>query len=112
MAKKTTVEVEMEDINLMPIMNLLCLLIPFLLLSAQFIQIGIILVDTPRRSRSRMNKSKDNKKKTLGLVVDITQDGYYISTKRVLRALIVKPTVSPASPSPTLVARKSTTPQP
>ncbi|MBU1239184.1 biopolymer transporter ExbD [Myxococcota bacterium] len=80
MAKKTTVEIEMEDINLMPIMNLLCLLIPFLLLSAQFIQIGIILVDTPRKSRNT-SKQKDDKKKTMGLVVDITQDGYYISTK-------------------------------
>ncbi|MBN2723844.1 MAG: biopolymer transporter ExbD [Deltaproteobacteria bacterium] len=80
MARKT-VDDKMEDINLMPIMNLLCLLIPFLLLSAQFIQIGIILVDTPRKGRAK--KNKDNKEsKALGLVVDITQEGYYISTKK------------------------------
>jgi biopolymer transport protein ExbD len=81
MAKKTTVEVELEDIDLMPIMNLLCLLIPFLLLQAQFIQIGIILVDTPRKSSARTPKNKKDKK-IMKLVVDITQDGYYVTSKK------------------------------
>lgn len=80
MAKKT-VDDKLEDLNLMPIMNLLCLLIPFLLLSAQFIQIGIILVDTPRKGRAQANKNPKDAK-ALGLVVDITQEGYYISTKK------------------------------
>jgi Biopolymer transport protein ExbD/TolR len=70
-----------QDLDLMPIMNLLCLLIPFLLLSAQFIQIGIILVDTPKKSRSK-KKNDDVKKKTLGLTIDITTEGYYISSKK------------------------------
>ncbi|MGM0595838.1 MAG: biopolymer transporter ExbD [Myxococcota bacterium] len=78
---KFELEDDLEDINLMPIMNLLCLLIPFLLLSAQFIQIGIILVDTPRKSRVK-DKKKDKDKKVMGLVIDITQEGYYISTKK------------------------------
>ena len=81
MGKKISVDDKLEDINLMPIMNLICLLIPFLLLSAQFIQIGIILVDTPRRSRSATKKNNENKK-VLGLTVDITQEGYYVSTKK------------------------------
>jgi biopolymer transport protein ExbD len=77
--KKMAVEEKLEDINLMPIMNLLCLLIPFLLLSAQFIQIGIVLVDTPRQSRSQ--SKPDENQKSLGLEVIIKQDGYDVKTK-------------------------------
>ncbi len=80
MGKKMAVDEKMEDLNLMPIMNLLCLLIPFLLLSAQFIQIGIVLVDTPRQSRSQQQK-QDDTQKSLGLTINIKQDGYDVTTK-------------------------------
>ncbi len=83
MAKKRAAkfEVEIEDINLMPIMNLITLLIPFLLLSAQFIQIGVILVDWQSRARARTQKKEDENKRTLGLTINITSKGYDITTK-------------------------------
>ncbi len=79
-SKRLEVDMKIEDVNLMPIMNLMCMLIPFTLLSAQFVQIGIVLVDTPRQSRSQQQKQDDNQK-TLGLTINIKQDGYDISTK-------------------------------
>jgi biopolymer transport protein ExbD len=78
--RKLEVDTKIEDVNLMPIMNLMCMLIPFTLLSAQFIQIGIVLVDTPRQSRSQQQKQDENQK-TLGLTINIKQDGYDITTK-------------------------------
>ena len=78
--KKMAVDESLRDLDLMPIMNLLCLLIPFLLLSAQFIQIGIVLVDTPRQSRNTQPK-KDETQKVLGLTINIKQDGYDVTTK-------------------------------
>ncbi len=78
--KKMAVDEKLDELNLMPIMNLLCLLIPFLLLSAQFIQIGIVLVDTPRQSKSQ-NQKKDENQKSLGLTINIKQDGYDVTTK-------------------------------
>jgi len=37
-----------NDLNLIPMMNLICLLIPFLLLSAEFIKIAVINVSSPQ----------------------------------------------------------------
>jgi hypothetical protein len=78
--RKMSVDESMRDLDLMPIMNLMCLLIPFLLLSAQFVQIGVVLVDTPRQSKSQAQK-KDENSKVMGLTVNIKQDGYDITTK-------------------------------
>ena len=78
--RRMSVEVELNELDLMPIMNLMCLLIPFLLLSAQFVQIGVVLVDTPRQSKAQ-NPKKDENSKVMGLTVNIKQDGYDITTK-------------------------------
>lgn len=78
--RRMSVEVELNELDLMPIMNLMCLLIPFLLLSAQFVQIGVVLVDTPRKSNAQTQK-KDENSKVMGLTINIKQDGYEIMTK-------------------------------
>jgi len=78
--RRMSVDESMRDLDLMPIMNLMCLLIPFLLLSAQFVQIGVVLVDTPRQSKAR-NEKKDENSKVMGLTINIKQDGYDITTK-------------------------------
>ncbi len=76
--KRDTIEV--GDLNLIPIMNLVSLLIPFLLLSAQFIQIGIILIQTPRL-KSNSSADKKQKKQALNLTVVMTGKGYYIKSR-------------------------------
>jgi len=79
--KKLREEFEAGDLNLLPIMNLICLLIPFLLMAAQFIKIGVILVETPRLSKARSTQNKD-KKKALNLRIDMTVRGFKIKTSR------------------------------
>ena len=71
---------DMGDLNLIPLMNLVCLLIPFLLLSAQFIQIGIILVQTPRL-KNQSSADKKDKKQALNLTVVMTGKGYYVKSR-------------------------------
>ena len=76
-------EMEIEDINLLPIMNLITLLIPFLLLSAQFIQIGVIFVEPPRMSAGGGGGGGSNdakkKQKELRLTVTVTGDGFFVN---------------------------------
>lgn len=71
---------EQSELNLLPIMNMICLLIPFLLLAAQFIKIGILLVETPRLSRVRSSQPKE-KKQALNLSLVMTDKGYYIKSR-------------------------------
>lgn len=78
--RKKREETDMGDLNLIPLMNLVCLLIPFLLLSAQFIQIGIILVQTPRM-KSQSSADDQDKKEALNLTVVMTGKGYYIKSR-------------------------------
>jgi len=68
------------ELNLLPIMNLICLLIPFLLMSAQFIKIGIILVETPRLSRVQSTQ-QEKQKEALNLSLVMTDKGYYIKSR-------------------------------
>jgi biopolymer transport protein ExbD len=71
---------EQGELNLIPMMNLICLLIPFLLLSAQFIQIGIILVQTPRL-KNQSSADQKKKKQALNLSVVMTGKGYYVKSR-------------------------------
>ncbi len=78
--RKKREPVDVGDLNLIPLMNLVCLLIPFLLLSAQFIQIGIILVQTPRL-RSQSSADDQERTEALDLTVVMTGRGYYIKSR-------------------------------
>jgi len=78
--KKIREEYVSDDLNLLPIMNMICLLIPFLLLAAQFIKIGVILVETPRLSRVKSSQDK-KKKQALNLSLVMTDKGYYIKSR-------------------------------
>ena len=78
--KKLREEFEAGDLNLLPIMYLICLLIPFLLLAAQFIKIGVIMVETPRLSRVKSSQDK-KKKEALALSLVMTDKGFYIKSR-------------------------------
>lgn len=67
------------DLNLLPIMNLICLLIPFLLLAAQFVKVGVIMVETPHVTRA---PGKKTPKKTLDLTLVLTNEGYYLKSSQ------------------------------
>ncbi len=78
--KKLRDKYDPGDLNLLPIMNMICLLIPFLLLAAQFVKIGVILVDTPRLSRVPTRPDTPIKD-SLDLTLVITDQGYYLKSR-------------------------------
>ncbi len=68
--------------NLTPVMNLMVVLIPLLLTSAEFIKIGIIELNLPPAAgpvQTAMEKPQE-KVKNLDLTVSITDAGFYISS--------------------------------
>lgn len=67
------------ELNLLPIMNLICLLIPFLLVAAQFVKVGVILVETPRSTRGP--KRPTPARESLDLTLVMTGQGYYLKSR-------------------------------
>jgi biopolymer transport protein ExbD len=68
------------ELNLLPIMNMVCLLIPFLLMAAQFIQIGVIKIETPRSSRLP-NPGPEPPRPALDLTLVVTDQGLYLKSR-------------------------------
>ena len=70
------------EVNLTPVMNLMVVLIPLLLTSAQFIKIGVIDLNLPPAVgavSSAAEAPKETEKK-LDLAITITDEGFFISS--------------------------------
>ncbi|NOZ85825.1 MAG: hypothetical protein GXP49_06115 [Deltaproteobacteria bacterium] len=86
MARKPSERRHVEEgdssLNIIPMMNLICLLIPFLLLSAEFIKIAVINVSSPQLgtgpSPTAQKKEKQDKQ-PLNLTIAITDQGFTIA---------------------------------
>jgi len=72
-------ESESSEPNMTPIMNLMVVLIPLLLSSAQLIKISVIELNLPPAAGAQMDKPKEKQLK-LDLAVTITDEGFYISS--------------------------------
>lgn len=69
-----------EDPFLIPIMNLVCLLIPFLLLTATFVSYAIINVNAPRFNQAAQQQQQPDRL-PLNLTILVTDQGFTISAK-------------------------------
>ncbi len=82
MAKKARAR-EMPDlgeVSLIPIMNLVCLLIPFLLFTAAFVHYAVIDVQSPRfQNRSQVTPPDDQQQEALNLMLIITDEGFRLA---------------------------------
>ncbi len=73
---------EEAEPNLTPVMNLMVVLIPLLLTSAQFIKLGMIEINLPpaaSASAAQVEMPKEVEKK-LDLTVTITDEGFYLAS--------------------------------
>ena len=70
------------ELNLTPVMNLMVVLIPLLLSSAQFIKIGIIELNLPPAAgaTSLAGEKPKEEYRALDLTVSITNNGFYVSS--------------------------------
>ncbi|MBN2800127.1 MAG: biopolymer transporter ExbD [Deltaproteobacteria bacterium] len=76
MVKKKRID-EAEDVDLVPIMNLVTILIPFLLMSVQFISLAVI--DSTLPAMGSPTEAPENADKPLNLSVMITDQGYTVA---------------------------------
>lgn len=70
-----------QDLNVIPVMNLFMVLIPFLLLGATFFHIGVIPTSTPTLSPSESDVPKTPK--TVAVNLEVTEDLIRISAASV-----------------------------
>lgn len=79
MGKPKKKRVELEKIDpLIPVMNLVCMLIPFLLLSAAFVQYASINVQAPKIQSSQQQQPPPQDRMPLNLTVMVTDAGFII----------------------------------
>jgi biopolymer transport protein ExbD len=76
--------VEMENPNLTPIMNLMVVLIPLLLTSAEFVRLGVIELNLPPAAAGpggeALNQMPIEASRKLDLSVTVTDRGFFISS--------------------------------
>ena len=78
--RRKSMEQEEIELNLMPFMNLMTLLIPFLLYSASFITIAVIDSSLPAIGAPNPDQEKEEDDKVpLNLTIGITDEGFSIS---------------------------------
>lgn len=79
---RRSLKVQDIEINLTPVMNLMVVLIPLLLTSAQFIKIGVIELNLPPAVGTAVSQLEAPKEiaKKLDLAVTITNKGFIISS--------------------------------
>lgn len=73
--KKKSVDDKIEDLNLVPIMNLVVCLIPIVLVGMSLVKIGVINVNAPSFGIGQAEPS-DDEEKPLGLRVIIEETGF------------------------------------
>jgi biopolymer transport protein ExbD len=79
MRRKLHTDHRQKDPDLLPVMNLVCLLIPFLLLTATFVQYATINVNAPRAVPA--GGVVDPEDRPLNLTVLVTDRGFTISKR-------------------------------
>ncbi|RMD91986.1 MAG: hypothetical protein D6813_06650 [Calditrichaeota bacterium] len=80
--RRTEKRIENVEPNLTPVMNLMVVIIPLLLTSAQFIKISVIELNLPPAAGPKMTELQQPKESELklDLAVTITDQGFFIST--------------------------------
>jgi biopolymer transport protein ExbD len=68
-----------EELNLVPIMNLVTILIPFLLMAAQFVSYAVIDSTLPAISAQPSEPQEEPDEKPLNLSIMITRDGFTVT---------------------------------
>jgi len=68
-----------EDLDLLPIMNLFMVLIPFLLLSTVFVKTTMIDIYLPQANATPPKQNQDNKKPLEMLTIHVTPQGFSFS---------------------------------
>jgi biopolymer transport protein ExbD len=92
-----------EELDLVPFMNMVVILIPLLLLSVVFMKVGVVNITAPKLSVGPPSKKKPKKKeKPLNLTVSISDKGLRISAT----GAVLSPQEGCPESGPTICLRK------
>jgi len=75
-----------KEVDLVPFMNLLAILIPALLVSTEYIKIAMIAVSSPRIGPASAAKQEQPEKPPLNLTVAVSSLGFYIASSSTVLA--------------------------
>jgi biopolymer transport protein ExbD len=83
-SKNSKKEIRVEELELTPVMNLMVMLIPFMLLSVEFIRLSIIEstapeVSDPSEMVAQQDQPDEEPQKSLDLTVFITKEGFTLA---------------------------------
>ncbi|HHL71045.1 MAG TPA: biopolymer transporter ExbD [Bacteroidetes bacterium] len=81
---------EGDDVNITPVMNLFLVLIPFLLLTAEFVRIAVLELNLPSTAQSSVSNKKENDKKLIIILLGIDDKGFTLKVPRLRIAPIPK----------------------
>lgn len=95
---KRDVSDEVPELNLAPIMNMVVILIPLLLLSVVFLQVGVINITAPKLSIGPSTDQPPPDEEPLNLTLTIEENGFRIAAK----AAVLPPKGGCPSTGPTI----------
>jgi biopolymer transport protein ExbD len=102
--KKKGISTDIEDLNLVPIMNLVVCLIPMVLLGMSLVKVGVVNVNAPKFGQGAATP-EDSDKKPLNLTVAVGADGFRLQATADLNAALG---TVPAAPAPDAAAADPT----
>ena len=71
-----------EEVNITPVMNLFLVLIPFLLLAAEFVQLAVLELNLPTNTRSVKSDGPKDDKPLILIMLAINEKGFQVKAPR------------------------------
>jgi len=87
-SRKKGINEKMEDLNLVPIMNLVVCLIPMVLLGTALVKIGVINVNAPNFGMGKNTSDSEDDKKPLNLTVMVGEKGLMLKASVPLNEIV------------------------
>lgn len=72
---------EDTEVNIIPVMNIFLLLIPFLLLTAAFVQLAVVELALPSLSKGDIKQQQDSPKKLVLIVLQVKEVGFQLKAQ-------------------------------
>ena len=68
------------DVNIIPVMNIFLLLIPFLLLTAAFVQLAIVEISLPTLNRNKTKQLQQKPKNLVLILLSVKEKGFQLKS--------------------------------
>lgn len=69
---------EESDVNIIPVMNIFLLLIPFLLLTAAFVRLAVVELSLPSLNKGAPQQTQQDRQKLILIVLSVKVDGFQL----------------------------------